>query len=66
MTEIVSYFETMYIGSALIKARFELTMCNATAQVKFGLPNTNKYVEGFDNRMKHAIGSSHPSFSIPD
>ena len=64
MTEIVSYFETVYIGSAMNKARFEPTTRNATAQVQFGLPKSNNYVEGFNNRMKHAIGSSHPSLPI--
>ena len=65
LTEVLSYFEINYVGvSSGRKAKFDAGIWNVTGQVCENTPKTNNYVEGFNNRMKHAIGCSHPSLGF--
>ena len=43
---------------------FNKEFWNVQHAVTNGLPETNNHVEGFNNRLKHAIGCSHPSVSM--
>ena len=66
LSGLLDYFESVYIGvlASSRKPRFEHVFWNVTSRILDNLPKTNNYVEGFNNRMKHAIGCSHPSLSI--
>ena len=65
-TELLKYFEVNYIGNEAgnIKAKFGVPLWNVTRQISQDLPKTNNYVEGNHNRVKHALGCSHPTLGV--
>ena len=63
-TELLKYFQVNYIGNESIKSKFEIVLWNVTQQISQELPKTNNYVEGYNNRVKHALGCCHPSLGV--
>ena len=61
----VRYFEKTYVGTGSRKPMFDKELWNVRYAIDNNIPKTTNHVEGFHNRLKHAMKHlSHPPLGV--